>query len=326
MSRTWLGVAERGSVLGIRFLVFACTAFGRGFGRALLKPLILYYVLFHGSARRASRDYLRRVHGRARFAMIYRHLLAFAEVALDRLYFLRGEFGHFQMGSNGFEHLRRLREQKKGAILLGAHLGSFEAMRAFAEVKSVPVNILTYRGNARKLNSVLQSINPGAEGRFIEIAPGSIDSILRVKELVDAGEMVAILGDRAELDGKSATVEFLGGSARFPTGPYALAAVLQCPIYLTFNLYRGPNRYDCHTEPFLDRLELPRGDRPAALQQIAQRYARRVEHYCRQAPENWFNFYEFWRDDEGSAAGPEPVLDRAGAAGGAGERDGRAVH
>ena len=304
MTRTWLGVAERGSVLGIRLLVFASTAFGRRFGRAILKVVIAYYSIFHGGARRASRSYLQRVYPSVTFGLIYRHLLTFAEVALDRLFFLREDLGQFEIGSSGFEHLRQQRQTRQGAILLGAHLGSFEAMRALAEAKSVPVNILTYRGNAKKLNSVLQGINPGASARFIEISPGEVDSILKVKELIEGGEMVAILGDRTDLDGKSATVDFLGGKARFPTSLYALAAVLKCPIYLTFNVYRSPNRYECFTEPFVDKLELPRGRRDAALQEIAQRYARRVEHYCRLAPLNWFNFYEFWSPDAGAGSGP----------------------
>ena len=312
MTRSWLDIAERGTVLGIRLLVFAATLFGRGAARFILKPVIFYYVLFHGTARRASQAYLRRVVGRASFGLTYRHFLNFAEVALDRLYFLRGDLRPFKVGSDGFDHLRRLREEKRGAILLGAHVGSFEAMRALAGNKNLQVNILTYRGNAKKLNSVLHSLNPSAAARFIEIAPGEVDSILRVKELVEAGEVVAILGDRADLDGKPAEVDFFGGKARFPTSPYALAAILKCPIFLTFNLYRSPDRYDCFTEPFVERLELPRGDRERALQAFAQRYASRVEHYCRLEPLNWFNFYGFWSADEGPQAGPGSAVDRGG--------------
>ena len=106
--------------------------------------------------------------------------------------------------------------------------------------------------------------------------------------------MVAVLGDRAELDANRVEVEFLGGQARFPTGVYLLASVLKCPIFLTFNLYRSPNSYDCYCEPFASQLELPRGQREAALADQAQSFARRLEHFCRLEPGNWFNFYDFW--------------------------------
>ena len=88
----------------------------------------------------------------------------------------------------------------------------------------------------------------------------------------------------------------MGGRIELPTGPYVLASVLKCPIYLTFGLYQAPNRYDLYCEPFADDIVLPRGDREPALRALAQRYAERLEHYCRLAPDNWFNFADTWLD------------------------------
>ncbi len=294
--RNWLSTAERGSILGIRFMVALCGFVGRPAARFVLKFVALYYLLFATQARRASRSFLRRFHARVTLSMIYRHILNFAEVALDRVFLLRGQFELFEVSSNGFEHMRKLREEKRGAILLGAHLGSFEAMRLCAGKREVPINIITYRGNARMLNSVLAAVSPGAQSRFIELTPGDVNSILRVKELIEAGEMVAILGDRAELDAKAVAVDFFGAKARFPSGLFVLAATLRCPVYLTFSIYRSPNRYEFFCESFAEQIELPRGDREAALLDTVQRYAKRLEHYCRMEPGNWFNFYDFWNE------------------------------
>jgi predicted LPLAT superfamily acyltransferase len=292
--RTWLSTAETGSVFGIRFLVLLCTLFGRAVARAALRPVVLYYLLLHAGARNSSRQYLQRILGRATWPMIYRHFLNFAEVALDRVFLLKGQFHRFQVGSDGFQHLRKLHAERRGAILLGAHLGSFEAMRLIADSRSLPINIITYRGNAKMLNAVLQSITPGAVGRFLELAPGELGSIFRIRELIEAGELVAILGDRAELDPHVAVADFLGAQARFPASLYLLAAVLGCPIYLTFSIYRSPNRYDCYCEPFAERVELGRGHRDEGVAGYVQRYAQRLEHYCRLEPGNWFNFFDFW--------------------------------
>jgi len=294
MTKTWLGVAEKGSLFGIRFFFVACTVFGRGVARFCLKPVVLYYVLFHGKTRRASCDYLRRVTGKATFWMAFRHMLTFAEISIDRVFFLQGRFSQMRVASNGFEQMRKLQVEKRGAILLGAHLGSFEAMRALASSNSVPLNIVGYFKNARLINGVLQRLNPTMNARLISVEPG-VDFVLKLKERIEAGELVAVLGDRVGLGDRVVEVDLLGGKARLPAGPYWLAATLRCPVFLTFGLFHEPGRYDLYCEPFAELIDLPRGHREAGAQAYAQRFADRLEHYCRLAPDNWFNFYDFWR-------------------------------
>lgn len=145
------------------------------------------------------------------------------------------------------------------------------------------------------INDFLRTVRADFDVRVIAIDPRDTSYILAAKEAIERGEMVAVLGDRVGVNDKTCTATFLGAPARFPTGPYTLAALLKCPIYLTFGLYHGPNRYDLYCEPFAEHLELPRGRREAATAAHVQRYAERLEHYCRLAPLNWFNFYEFWR-------------------------------
>jgi predicted LPLAT superfamily acyltransferase len=70
--------------------------------------------------------------------------------------------------------------------------------------------------------------------------------------------------------------------------------VLRCPIYLTFGIYTAPDRYDLYCEPFAESVTLPREQRDAILAQLAQRYADELAERCRLAPDNWFNFYDFW--------------------------------
>ena len=93
----------------------------------------------------------------------------------------------------------------------------------------------------------------------------------------------------------------MGRPACFPTGPFLLAAAMKRPVYLVFSHYRDPNRYDLYCEPFSDRIVLPRRDRAAGLVEVVQRYAARVEHFARQQPDNWFNFYDFWQPRSGAA-------------------------
>jgi predicted LPLAT superfamily acyltransferase len=296
---SWLTSPESGSLFWLRFVLFLCVAFGRPVARLALKPAAFYYLLTNGVARRASRRFLQRLLPTVSWKVIYRHLLNFAEVVTDRVFLFKGQLHHFEVASEGFEHLRRLQNQKRGAILLGAHLGSFEAMRVLADAQGLPIHILVFTGNARMTSAFFRSLNPDFAGRIVDLRPGGIDALLKVKELIDAGQMVALLGDRVGINDKSALVEFLGTPARLPTGAYLLAAMLGCPIYLTFSVYTSPNRYECFCEPFLaEGLSLPRQGREAVLQSQAQRYAQRLEHYCRQSPLSWFNFYDFWKPSE----------------------------
>ncbi|HEV3192119.1 MAG TPA: hypothetical protein VGY54_16520 [Polyangiaceae bacterium] len=291
----WLGVAERGSVLGIWFLVWVSTAFGRAPARFVLRFIALYYVLLHASIRRTSSEYLTRVHGHVSLAMIYSHVLRFAEVALDRAFIVSGKLKYFTVTCTGNHYFKELTAKQRGAILLGAHLGSFEAMRMQAAREGLRINVLGYFRNARMINAALQKLNADANARVISIDQANFQFVLSIKERIERGEFIAILGDRTGSDGRMATVEFLGGKADFPTGAYVLASLLKCPVYLTFGLYRAPDRYDLFCEPFEEEIMLPRDSRERTLQAYAQRFATRLEHFVRLAPDNWFNFYDFWR-------------------------------
>jgi predicted LPLAT superfamily acyltransferase len=302
----WLDVAERGTAAGLGFLVELSTRAGRAPARAFLRLLVPYYLAAHAPARRASRDYLARVGRPATLPVVHDHLLRFAQCSLDRLFFVRGAIDQFEVHSHGEELMTALLDRGRGAILLGAHLGSFEAMQRMADARRIPVNVVGFFRNARLLAAVLERLNPGANARLIEIDRGGVDFVLEIRERLARGELVAILADRTWPGGPSARVRFLGSWARFPTGPYRLAAALGCPVLLAFGLHTPPSRYDLHCETFADGITLPRAGRDAALAALAQRYAQRLEHYCRLAPDNWFNFYDFWDDGPGRGEGTPP--------------------
>jgi predicted LPLAT superfamily acyltransferase len=295
-SERWLEIGESGSVLGIRAILALATAFGRPPVRALLRVVALYYILVHSTARRSSRSYLRRLGVPSGFWATYRHLFCFAQCAADRLFFILGRHRCFKITTTGHETLVAASENGRGAILLGAHLGSFEAMAAIGEREGFTVNVVGYFRNARKINRVIARKGAGVHARLLEISPGDIGFALKMRDCIERGEFVAILGDRA-LGGKTAQVEFLGSPAKFPVGVYALASVMRCPVYLTFGLHEAPNKYHLFCELFEERIVLPRSRRREALQECAQRFADRLENYCRQAPDNWFNFYDFWGTD-----------------------------
>jgi len=297
---TWRDLPERGSVLGIWLLVRIATLFGRAPARLLVRPVALYYALAAPGARRAANGFLRRVGEPTGFWPAHRQILRFAQVSLDALFFVQGRLAPFEITRDGHEHLAALRDSGTGAVLLGAHLGSFQALRGQSRNESLRLHPLVFTAHAERYNAVLRRLDPASTTELVHIDDEDMGFVLRLRRLVEDGGIVAILADRVAPGGRSVEVDFLGGRARLPAGPYLLAASLRCPVYFTCGIYRDPNRYELHCEPFADPIDLPRGRRDEALREHAQRYADTLARYSRSAPDNWFNFYDFWIDGEAS--------------------------
>ena len=301
----WRSAGERGSVFAIKALVVFTTMFGRWPARFVLVFVAFYYTLLSGRARRSVHDVRRRLGLETGFWKAYRHILRFAQTALDALFFLRGRSSKFDVTHNGHEHLVDLRRNGQSAILLGAHLGSFYAMRGKSAAASLPLHPVVYTKNARRFNDVLDALDPNSTVRLIEIGDGGdIQFMLKIREKLDDGALVAILADRLQPGAKTVTVDFLGGQAELPAGPYILASMLKCPVYFTAGIYRGGNRYELYCVPFADKIKLPRGDRASGVAAYAQQYADQVAALLREAPENRFNFYDFWAPSEGPESVP----------------------
>ena len=290
----WRQVREVGSAWGMWLVAWLAMGLGRRPAQAALRLVVLYYFLFHPAARRRSRDFLDTVGVAAGWRPVYRHLLRFAECTLDRLFFLRGEVGGLEFRPHGHEHLADLARRGRGAILLGAHLGSFESLRWLGQARDLQLNIVADVRNAVRVQSLLARLARPESLHFIDAGGSVVDLALAVREAVDRGELVAILADRVS-GPRTVAAPFLGRQAYFPAGPFLVAAALRCPVYLAFGLYFAPRRYELYCEPLAAEIHLPRAGRDAALAAVVAGYAARLEHYCRLAPDNWFNFFDFWK-------------------------------
>jgi len=290
----WLDRPERSNTLAMRFMAWAVMSLGRPVTRLLLYPICFYYLAFSTRARSASRDFLRRALGRpAGLADCYRHYHTFASTILDRVLLLNDQYSRFDVRVQGAEIVDERVARGEGCVLLGAHLGSFEIARSVGRFRGLQVSMAMFEDNAHKVRSVVEAINPGL--RLNIIALGRVDSILRVEAALARGEVVGMLADRTLPGGATLSCPFLGGAAEFPIGPIRIAAMLKRPIALMFGLYRGGNRYEVHFERFADAAHGELRGRDPRIDNLVRRYVERLEHYCRLAPYNWFNFYDFWR-------------------------------
>ncbi len=304
----WERIPERGSIGALRLALWLLNTCGYGVARLVAYPVALYFFLTGTISRRASMDYLRRLHlkfpesvGRPGLWKSYLHHLNFAFNILDRLWLWQGEVGRFRFSGHGLDYLKP--GDGKGGLLIGAHIGSFDAMRLSVD-KRYKINVVLYRANARKFNQLLKLLNPRAEINVIEIDPEDFHSAFQIQERIEAGEMVALLGDRPTPMGKqrNAWISFLGEPAPFPQSCWVLAGLLGCPVYLTVGVRTGRLRYRFFAEPIADRVVLPRGNREAALRGYMEKYVRRLEQVCAQYPYQWFNFFDVWNKPAADAA------------------------
>jgi predicted LPLAT superfamily acyltransferase len=304
----WARIAERGSLWGLRFTAWLFRAAGRGPTLVLVTAIVAYFFLTDRAGRRASAAYLRRVYaneaGRAALGHAPRtwdgflHYRAFALSIVDRLAIWFGRTDDFELEIHGFEPFDRLAEEKRGAIVLGAHLGSFDVMRMLAERHRTVVNVLMFTVNAQRINQIFRELSPEVETHVIHVDPGSVESVFEVRRCLARGEHVAILADRIEPGDRhrSCQVPFLGGEVELPQAPFLLASLLGSPVLLVVALRRGPQRYEIFTEQLAERVALPREGREAAVRDLLTTYAARLEHHCLRAPYEWFNFYDYWGD------------------------------
>src|SRR5436305_7304207 len=293
-ARHWLDFPERGTPVMLQLIHAIAVSIGRWAARLLLYPIALYFLISARVARRVSYDYLKRVRGEpAHWWHAFRHFHCFAATILDRVYLLRGEFERFHVTVHGKEILHRRIESSRGSILLGSHLGSFEMLRALGVMqRNFPLKVLMDPLHNQNITRFFDALNPMVAGTVI--APDRPDTLIRVKESLDAGSFIGMLGDRVSGGDKTTQCQFLNAPATFPAGPVLLAAAMRCPVILFFGLYRGGNDYEIYFEKFADEHVLDRARRAEDIHLWMIRYTERLDHYARHAPYNGFDFYPFW--------------------------------
>ena len=300
-ARHWAEIGETTSVAGIRLLCAVRRLLGRGVFRFCLSPVVLVHWLLNGEARRASLQYLRRLHGHAgAFAKApgwresLRHFRVFAETLLDKILALGGEYPLHRVRVHR-QGVLELLAAGRGGVIVTAHIGCLELCQALAdEVPGFRMTALVHTRHAERFNRLLNRLDGHGRIRLLQVDEIDPATAARLGERVARGEFVAIAGDRVPVrGGRHAVVDFFGCPAPFPIGAYVLAAALHCPLFTMSCLHAGDG-YEVRFDEFAARVELPRRTRDAALAGHAARFARWLEAQLRASPYDWFNFFPFW--------------------------------
>ena len=309
-STHWAQQQEVKGLWGMRLMLLVWRLLGRKAFSLLLYPVVGVYWLTASTARKASQSWIRRVRAQliARRMPVpsnltsYQHFLRFGGAMLDKIASWRGElhFGRDVIFAPGAETTLNISDPR-GKLLLASHLGDVEACRALAQLQgSKTINALVFSDNAQRFKQIMQEMAPQAGLNLLPVNSIGPDTAILLKEKLERGEWVAIVGDRIAVnpqrggEWRVCWSRFMGQNAPFPQGPFILASILRCPVDLIFAL-RQQEKLHIYCEPFADPLLLPRATRQQALQNTVDRYAERLEHYALQSPLDWFNFFDFWQ-------------------------------
>lgn len=302
-SSHWSELGERGAYWGLRFLAAVYRLLGRRICLGVLVFPVLYFLLTGRKQRQASAAYLERawkaglLHQKPTLFTSFRHFMAFAAAALDKLAAWTGKFSAEDLDVVSSDLFTQALEDERGAFVITAHLGNPEALRAVGTAEGWRINVFVHTIHAERFNRLIEEFSPESATRMMQVTNLGPETAVTMSDAVERGEWVVMVGDRvavSEEGDRVAWVPFLGELAPFPVGPYILASLLKCPTYLLFSLRHG-DRYQVHFHKLADRVVLPRDKRTKAVDSYAQNFVRALENHTKMAPLQWFNFFDFWR-------------------------------
>lgn len=298
----WAQINERGNAFAVKLMIIFYKILGRKIASLIAWPVSLYFYFTGGRAKAASKQYLE--NWKTYFKdnsypnlSVRKHFHEFALNIVDKLAVWAGDVQYSELEWENRQEFYDLIENKKGFVILGAHLGNIEIGRALSRKHSpVKVNAMMYRKHAQKFQQILRQLNLKSDFSVIALEDLGSETILGLKQKIAEGELVTILADRVSAGSpeKVYDVDFLGQPASFPVGPWLMASLLACPVYTMFFFRKKNGAYKIVFSKFDDRIELPRENRQQAISDYLNDYVRRIEEVLRLWPLQWFNFYDYW--------------------------------
>ncbi|MCJ8295329.1 MAG: acyltransferase [Colwellia sp.] len=305
----WSSMGERGSKLGLKTFLLFYQYGGRYLALLILYPVILYFFITGKTSRTASQNYLVKLHQAGYLAnkpnlwLSFKHFLAMGFAALDKVDVWLGKISMSSINHVNYAVFEPLLLAKKGALIIGSHLGNLEVCRALANDNTgACFNVLVFTEHAQQFNELINSLNSDVKVNLIEVTEMGPALAIMLQEKINQGEYVVIAGDRTSTTVASRVIyhDFLGEQAPFSQGPFILAGILQCPVLMMFCLKAASSSkhtYDLIFEELSPGVHWRRKTRDLELSKLVKKYAETLEKYCARYPLQWFNFFDFWQQD-----------------------------
>ena len=306
----WESKPEKRGLLGMEILLFIRKYFGTYAFKAVLFLVVGCFWAFDSKARLASNNWFKAVNdykSKRGLPLVTKtsslhHFYTFANAMYDKIAAWHGEIvlnGNAFMGDQNsleiFNELSSRPKDARGVVILCCHLGNMEVCRALANKNGTIVNALMYTKNSQRFKEIMDKYIKVDDLNIIEVDSIDAYSAMVLDDKVAQGQFIAIAADRVAVSNKEAVchVPFMDKVAAIPQGPFILANVLKCDVYLLFSTKDQEG-----IKIFFERFDMPaklsRTNREAQLKELCLNYAQRLEYYAASYPEQWFNFYDYF--------------------------------
>jgi predicted LPLAT superfamily acyltransferase len=294
-TKKWTG-RTGGSALGQKALLFLFRFHHVAVGYAILALVVPFYMLFARKGYTAIYRYFRLRHGYGRlkaFCKTYRNHFVFGQCMLDRFAIYAGRRNFFKVKITGNEHFHHLLDGDKGFVIASSHTGNFELSGYLMRQEKKRIYGVVYGDEAKE---VMRKRIAALGLNNIHTVPvaGDMSHVFVLNEALHKGDIVSMPCDRNFGSVKSVECDFLNGKADFPQGAFALAAAFDLPVMAIFVMKESPARYHIYVQP-LPSKNFDRLNRQEKTARLAQSFASELEKIIRKYPEQWFNFYDFWK-------------------------------
>ena len=292
-NRKWKGNTG-GGTLGQRGLIFFFRWWGLRLGYTFMALVIPLYMLFARKRYLAIYHYFRSQFGYSRwksFAKTYQNHFLFGQVILDRFAVFAGRKDTFDVEIVGNEHYERLVHEKKGFIIAGSHIGNFEIGGYLLNSTQKKINALIYSGETAEVQKNRSKI---LENNNINLIPVSDDMshIFAINSALQNGEIASMPCDRNHGSAKAVECDFIQGKADFPIGAFLLAVSFDVEVLAIFVIKISTKKYTVFVRPISAEAAI---NRKRQAENLVKSYARELENIVKQYPEQWLNYYEFWK-------------------------------
>lgn len=287
----WSG-KSRGGRIGYLFFVFLIKTFGLGCAYTVLAFVSAHFVLFAPKATAAIWRYNRRVLGYGvvkSVVELYRHYYLFGQTIVDKIAIRGGMADRFQFEFDNYERFIEIINGRSGVIIIGAHVGCWQAGSAFFGKYGKRINIVMFDAEHDNIRQVLDKNTSDADFKVIPVNKGSIESMIAIKVALNSGEYVCFNGDRYIDKNSAVECGFCGADASFPSGPFVIASKCRVPVVFYYAMREPGRKYrfifsEVQSENALDSHTL------------LTEYVHSLEGIVRRYPRQWFNFYRFWNN------------------------------
>ena len=297
----WEG-KSKGTVIGHKIFVFILNHLGLKLAYIVLRFVALYYFLFAFKSNKSIFYYFHHVLKYKRtttWLKIYKNYYIFGQTLLDKVALLAGVKTKFTVDHEGGEILDKIAETGKGGILISAHIGNWEIAGQLLNRLNTTFNILMYENERESIKQYMDGVEKKKNVNIIAIKDGELGHIIELHNAFSNNELVVMHGDRFREGVKTYEADFLGKSAHFPAGPFIMAAKFAVPVTFVFAVKESSSHYHFFaTEPI--QLKRTRSDEQTdiAAKGLLQNYISEFEKMVHRYPEQWFNYYPFWKEQE----------------------------